>query len=448
MVYSIGKHWRSIVFAATGLSLMAGSFAIAQDVKTQYIALPTYRVGAYASSGLPIFGGMIDYFRYINEVEGGIDGVKLVWEECETGYDVGKGIECYERMKGGKDGSPTALFQPFSDLLAKALIDRTAKDKIPLLTPGFGLTESIDGGVFPYSFPIIITSWSEVSSVVNFIASKEGGAEKLKGLKIASLYHDSPYGKETQTPMSLLAKKYGFEDIQIPVPHPGDDQSAQWAKIRQIKPDWVYLRGWGVMTPVAIKTAAKTGFPVDRVIGGTWSTSEDDVRPAGAVAKGYYGVTPWQSGTEFEVLKKLKTDIVDKGLSDLKNPKSFGTVYYNLGVLTAMVMTETLRTGYEKFGAHAITGEEAQWALEHLNLDEARLKELGAVGLMQPMKLSMKDHEGGGASKVVQWDGNSFHEASDGWVNPDRDLLLPLLYERAAAYAKEKGITPRTEAAK
>ena len=139
--------------------------------------------------------------------------------------------------------------------------------------------------------------WSEASSAINYIAAKAGGKDKLKGLKIATVYHDSPYGKETQVPLAFLAKTYGFEDIQIPVPHPGNDQSAQWAKIRQLKPDWVFLRGWGVMTPVAIKTAAKVGFPVDHVIGGIWSGSEEDVRPAGAVGKGYLAITPFPAGS-------------------------------------------------------------------------------------------------------------------------------------------------------
>ena len=43
------------------------------------------------------------------------------------------------------------------------------------------------------------------------------------------------------------------------------------------------------------------------------------------------------------------------------------------------------------------------------------------------------------------WDGEKFNVVSDGWVRSDRELLLPLIYERAAAYAKEKGITPRED---
>lgn len=442
----LSKTARRALAATVALAALAIGAEFRADPAKQYFPLATFRVGAYASSGIPVWAGEIDYFRYVNDVEGGINGVKLVWDECETEWAVEKGVECYERVKGGKDGSPVPIFLPHGDPISKALTEKSVADKIPLVTIAYGRTESIDGRVFPYSFPVVFSFWSEASSVINYIAEREGGKGKLKGLKIATVYHDSPYGKETQTPLALLAKTYGFEDIEIPVPHPGNDQSAQWAKIRQIKPDYVFLRGWGVMTPVAIKTAAKTGFPVDHIIGGVWSGSEEDVRPAGAAAKGYLAVTPFPAGADFEISKKIKAEIVDKGKSDLKDLKSFGSVYYNSGLDEGIIAVEAIRTAQKKFGVGPINGEQAQWGLEHLDLDDARLKEIGAVGLEQPLKLSIKDHEGGGAGKIIQWDGEKWNVVSNGWVKSDRDLLLPLIYERAAAYAKEKGITPRPDA--
>src|SRR3954470_5246714 len=91
----------------------------------------------------------------------------------------------------------------------------------------------------------------------------------------------------------------------------------------------VFLRGWGVMTPVAIKTAARVGFPVDRIIGDVWSSSEEDVIPAGNAAKGYLSITTYPAGADFELHKRIKAAVVDQGKSALKNLKSFGSVYYN-----------------------------------------------------------------------------------------------------------------------
>lgn len=415
----------------------------APNVKEQFIPLPTFRVGAYASSGIPVWAGIIDYFTYLNESEGGINGVKLTWEEIETEWQVEKGVEAYERFKNGRNGSPVPIYIPNGDPISKALTDKSVADKIPLLTVNYGRTEAIDGTVFPYSFTTLLSFYSEASTVVNYIAEKLGGKDKLKGVKIATVYHDSPYGKETQAPLELLAKTYGFENIQIPVPHPGNDQSAQWARIRQLKPDWVFLRGWGVMTPVAVKTAAKVGFPVDHIIGGIWSSSEEDIRPAGVVGKGYLAVTTYPPGTEFPLHQRIKELVIDKGKSDLRDPKSFGSVYYNSGLTTAIIITEAIRTAQARFGRRPINGVEGQWGLEHLNIDQKRLEELGVVGLVQPLKLSIRDHEGGGAARIIQWNGKQWATVSD-WIKSDRDLLLPLVYAKAAAYAKEKGITPRT----
>lgn len=90
----------------------------------------------------------------------------------------------------------------------------------------------------------------------------------------------------------------------------------------------------------------------------------------------------------------------------------------------------------------ALTGEELRWGFEQLNIDQARLQALGAEGLLQPLKLSCADHEGGGAIRLQQWDGQQWKVVSD-WVQADRALLRPIIEESSRKYAKEKGITPR-----
>jgi branched-chain amino acid transport system substrate-binding protein len=296
--------------------------------------------------------------------------------------------------------------------------------------------------VFPYIFPVVLTFYSEASALINYIAQKEGGHHKLKGKKIVTLYHDSAYGRETLEPFKLLAKKYGFQDIQIPFADPGNEQSAQWRQIRQAKPDWVFIRTWGVSTPVAIRTAQRFGIPAHRIIGDVWASSEGDVIPAGDAAKGYLALTPYPGGTDFEIHKRLKKHIIDTGKSDLRDLKLFGSVYYNSGLIDAVLAVEAIRTAQAKFGKRPITGVEGQWGLEHLNIDNARLKQNHFHGLLQPLKLSCADHEGGGAVKVQQWDGQKWKQVSD-WIQAERDLLWPLIKARSAAYAKEKGITPR-----
>jgi len=340
------------------------------------------------------------------------------------------------------NGAPAAAMNPLSVGIAYALIDRATADKIPLITINHGRTDSTDGRVFPYVFPLSLNPYSEISAIINFLGEKEGGLEKLRGKKIAVLYHGSPYGKETQPIVELLASKYGFASTHIEVPHPGTEQESQWLQIKKLAPDWIILRGWGIMNPVALKTAAKIGYPVDHIIGNIWSNSEEDVIPAGPAATGFIAITTHPSGRDFPVLKDVDKYVLQAGRGNMADPKRVGTGYYNLGINNGILNVEAVRVAQAKYGNKPLTGEQVRWGFEHIHIDDNRLRELGAVGLLQPIQLSCKDHEGGGAVRFEQWDGKQFQVISD-WVKADRALLRPIIEDSSSKYAKEKGLPIR-----
>ncbi|AVA26409.1 ABC transporter substrate-binding protein (plasmid) [Rhizobium sp. CB3171] len=423
---------------AAGLAVSAAVPAAHAD--EQYFPLQSYRVGPYAAGGTGFFGGFIDYLNLINTRDGGVNGVKLTWSEAETQYEVERGVEAYERLKSNPN---IAAWNPLSVGIAYAMIDRITQDKVPLITINHGRTDSTDGRVFPYVFPLLLNPYSETSGIVNYIASKLGGLDKLKGKKIVVLYHGSPYGKETIPIYELLSQKYGFELQQIEVPHPGNEQQAQWLTIRRAKPDYVVLRGWGVMNPVALKTAAKTGFPADHIIGNVWSNSEEDVIPAGDAAKGYTAITTQASGTEYPIVQEIVKTLYDNGKGNLEDKKRIGSVYHNLGIVNGILNVEAIRIAQEKFGHRTLTGDEVRWGFEHLQLDPARVEALGAKGLFHSINVTWDNHEGNGYVTFQQWDGKKWNVVSD-WIAPDWALLRPIIEKSSEAYAKERGIKLRT----
>jgi branched-chain amino acid transport system substrate-binding protein len=227
------------------------------------------------------------------------------------------------------------------------------------------------------------------------------------------------------------------------VPHPGNEQQAQWLQVRQIRPDWVILRGWGVMNPTALKAAAKVGFPRDKVLGVWWSGAEEDVIPAGEAAKGYIAAGFNLPGTSFPVMQDVLKHVYGKGKGEMDDKSRIGSIYHTRGIVAGIVTTEAIRTAQEKFGkGKAITGEQMRWGLENLEISEARLKALGASGLMQPLKVSCLDHEGGGAVKFLQWDGKAWKPITD-WITSDQSIVRPMIESSAAQYAKEKGLSLR-----
>ena len=86
-----------------------------------YVPIPSYRVGPYAVGGTGYFGGILDYYNLLNMRDGGVNGMKLVWSECETEYSVERGVECYKRLKDNKGGA--VFFDPLSVGISTALIE-------------------------------------------------------------------------------------------------------------------------------------------------------------------------------------------------------------------------------------------------------------------------------------------------------------------------------------
>jgi len=433
----------ALAAAVSALALsatLATGNAYAQ-AKEQFFPVLPYRTGPYAPNGVPWANGYVDYLKLVN-AQGGINGVKIIYEECETGYLTDKGVECYERLKG-KHGGAT-LFQPLSTGITFALTEKAPGDKIPLITAGYGRSESQDGGVFKWNFPLVGTYWIAADAMIQVIGKKEGGLAKLKGKKIALVYHDSPYGKEPIPLLQERAKMHGFELQLLPVTAPGVEQKSTWLQIRQSKPDYTLLWGWGVMNSTALKEAVATGYAREKMYGIWWSGAEPDVKDVGAGAKGYNAVA-MQHGAEpgSKVVKEILAKVHGKGQGT--GPKDeVGQVLYMRGALSAMLGVEGVRRAQERFGkGKVMSGEQTRWGLENLALDQKKLDALGFAGVMRPISTSCVDHVGANWARMHTWDGAKWVFTSD-WLEADEQIIKPMVKAAADKYAAEKKLTRRT----
>jgi branched-chain amino acid transport system substrate-binding protein len=306
---------------------------------------------------------------------------------------------------------------------------------------GYGMAATADGRWFPWVFSFPTTYWSQASAVIRYIGEQEGGLEKLKGKKIAHIYHNSPYGKEANPTLEDLAKKYNFELTLLAVDHPGQEQKATWLQVRRLNPDWIYLSGWGVMNQVAVKEAAAAGMRMDRIIGNWWSANDSDVVPAGAGATAFKGATFHAPGTNFKVFDDLNKYIYDKGKGAGKK-EDMGAPLYNRGIANSMFMVEAIRTGMGKYGNKILTGEQVRWGFENFNLTDRRLEQLGMKGFTHPVKVSCEDHEGNGPLLIQQWDGKKWNVIS-GWIEPMRDVVRPKIEAMAIEEGKKLNYTQR-----
>ena len=160
------RHFALGAAAAVLASATALTAVPVQAQDTIYVPLLTYRTGPFANSGIPIADGMHDYLRMLNERDGGIGGAKIVIEECETGYDTKKGIECYESTKGKNP----VVYNPYSTGITLQMIPKASADKIPVLSMAYGLSASANGNTFPWIFNPPATYWDGASAFVRHVA--------------------------------------------------------------------------------------------------------------------------------------------------------------------------------------------------------------------------------------------------------------------------------------
>lgn len=430
---------KKFILGAIGAVVLAAPFtapapAAAED--SLYLPNLVYRTGPFAPGGVVIANGFADYWSMINARDGGINGVKVIVEECEFGYNTDRGIECYERTKGNHNGA--LVYHPISTGVTYAIADRSRKDKISVISMGYGRSDAGDGSVFPYVFPLVATYWGQATALIKYIGDQEGSMDALKGKKIALVYLDIAYGKEPIPFLKVLAAKYGFELLLYPVTFPGIEQKATWLQIRRSRPDYALMWGWGVMNQTAIKEAANINFPSDKFIGNWWSGAEQDTVPAGKASVGYKSAALNGTGQDFPVIQDILKHVYGKGNGTDK--KNVGQVLYNRSIAMQVLTHEAILTAMNKFGKGSITSEQLRWGIENLNMTSARAKALGASGIVPEIKVSCQNHIGtGGGVKIQQWDGSKWNVVSD-WIKPISEIVGPEVNKSAEKYLSDKGI--------
>jgi branched-chain amino acid transport system substrate-binding protein len=424
------------------LGVLLGAAAPARAQDSIYVPLFTYRTGPFAASGTAIANGMHDYLTLLNERDGGIGGVKLDIEECEAGYDTKKGVECYEAAKAKKP----VIINPSSNGITLQLVPKASVDRIPVLSIGYGLSAAASGTDFPWVFNPPATHPDALSIIFQYIGTREGGLERLKGRTIGYIFLDGTYGREPIPLLEQFAADYGFAVKMYPVAaQQAQNQAAQWLDVGRDRPDWMIMWGFGPMNAAAIKEAAAIHFPMDRFIGSWHAGAEDDVQPAGAGASGYLALNFHGIGSGYPALQDIVKHVVDTGNSQAAREK-VGENLYNRGVYNAVLIAQAIRNAQMLSGRKAVTGREVRRGLESLAISQAQWRQLGLPDFAAAITgISCTDHNGHQAAYVQQWDGAKWSRVS-GWISPMTERLRPLLQAAVTDYVSRDPAWPkRTE---
>ena len=360
-----------------------------------------------------------DYAQLLN-AKGGIEGHPIEIMVQDHGNEPQRGIECYEKMK--RDGAITYDF--LSTPVSRAVLPRAMKDGNVMMQSFVGRGDAIDGDVFKWIFPIGPTYWGQAANDIHYIKTKSNN--NLKGVKVAFLYIDYPFGQEPISVLKTLAAREGFDLQLFPYPLPGNDQAAAWTQIRRFNPDWIINWGFSSMHVVASREMKRNGIPMDKYIAVNW-TNEVDIANIGAeAAKGLKRGTNVAGGQDHPLIQQIIKDLYDKNAGS-GDRKHLNDIYYNLGLAMYSTVFEGARLAIKQDG----------WPLTPAKMKKGleSLRNFDANGLLAPVTVTAKDHGGGGKTRIDMWDGTKWVAQTD-WFSAYDDIVQEVVKKESAEFAK------------
>src|SRR3546814_15449999 len=115
--------------------------------EAQYFSGLQYRSGPFAPSGIPFANGFRDYLAMLNERDGGVNGIRIHYEEGDTAYNNDRGVECYERLKGAGPSEP-AVWKPLSTGITYARIECANAAQARVISMVYGGAEAQESRAF------------------------------------------------------------------------------------------------------------------------------------------------------------------------------------------------------------------------------------------------------------------------------------------------------------
>jgi len=400
---SVGLTTAAVAVAA---ALQTGNVAAGEIV----VGLQCDRTGPTQTVGTFLCPGYHDYVKLVNS-KGGIEGNTVRVIEIDHEYKVPPGMEAYQRFKA--EGAVVVAI--YGTPHTQAMTPLLHEDKIPGTSPGFGTAAAADGEKYPFLFPIAATYWSQGAAAVQFAKDQLGGS--LKGKKIAFIYYDNPAGREPLPVLNKLAEVEGFEMREFAIPPPGVEMKVQVQDIaRRFRADFVINHLFGKAPSVALNEFARMGYPLDKMVGFIWAAGESNIMGAGGwdKAQGYYVMQMAGAGSKYDVLDEIRALYKAEGKAAPTEMDS--TVYYNRGLLWAAVHLKAIENAVKaKGGSAKITGEDVKNGFE-------QIKDFTLGGMLPPLTITAKDHEGGGWVQIFQVKGEGFQPVTE-WMQGYRSLV-------------------------
>jgi len=325
--------------------------------------------------------GQRDYFRYVNEVKGGVSGNKIEMISVDTAYKVPEAVAAVQKFALQDKVDMIATWGAGEGLAAKPIVQ---KYKIP--TINYSTSWEILEKPFEYMYLPFGSYKMDCHAVLDYIKTIHKGKDAPK---VGLLTYNNAYGRSIHEPSKEYAAKLKINIVAIEeFPPKTVDLNTELLRLQKAGAEYIFIQ----MLPSAIITAFKSADRINYspLFLGTWTSTDPDFFK---MSKGlirdrfliqFPGALPTDKSEGMKVMRELwkRYKTVDK----------FDASYWE-GVAVGMIMERAFIRAYEK--TKNINPETINAAMESF-----RNEDFG--GLIPKVTYTKEDHGASFTARMVK----------------------------------------------
>jgi len=321
----------TVILSAIFLIAAAGSL----QAKTIKVGAAINMTGPASTWGQFHEKGQRDYFKYVNEVKGGVYGNKIEMITVDTAYKVPEAQAAVNRFVLQEKVDMIATWGAGEGLAAKPIIQ---KNKIPTINYSTSweiLEQPIDYMYLPFG-----SYKMDCHAILEYIKAIHKGKDAPK---VGLLTYNNAYGRSIHTPSKEYAQQLGINLVAVEeFPPKTVDLNTELLRLQKAGAEYVFMQ----MLPSAIITAFKSADRINYspVFLGTWTSTDPDFFKMGKglikdrLTIQFPGGLPVDKSKGIAVMQEL--------WKRYKTVSKFDASYWE-GVVVGMIMERAFARAYE-----------------------------------------------------------------------------------------------------
>jgi len=341
--------------------------------------------------------GQQDYFKYVNEVKGGVAGNKIEMLLVDTAYKVPEAVAAVRKFAVRDKVDMIATWSAGSGIAAKPIIQKYKIPTINYSTSWEILQEPVAYMYLPFgSYKL------DCYAVMEYIRTIHKGKEAPK---VGLLTYNNAYGRSIHKPSVEYAKKRNINIVAIEeFPARTVDLTTELLRLKKNGAEYVFMQ----MLPAAIITTFKCADRIgyNPAFLGTWTSTDPDFFKLGKDLIRDRLRIQFPGGLPVDKTPGIK--LMEELWKRYKTVEKFDASYWE-GVVVGMIMERAFERANAKYGK--INSETINKALESFS-DE----DFG--GLVPDITYTKTDHGASFKARIVE-----VHE--DGTFTPLTNFYTP-----------------------